>query len=450
MQPAKWTAPEAIVDNKYSVASDVWSFGVTVVEIVQDGGGPYPQVSNPAVMEMVVAGARHPQPPNCSDVVYAVLLRCWAHDPANRPDFVVLADEFLLLRMARNSILPEDSGVTVQTPCTLGNHGYEYVGNDHQHSTASILGTVPAVTVEEICAAAPEEMQTKPPKEMSICEDVGGPRVVRLHSTSARGQSEHGGISTDPYIQLASVGSVVGRASHLLAWQEPDVLTGNTSLPHGRQDISSSCSPRIAIASTTATTALDDGIPLSPFYQPHSHHTEVAVVVRRETLEVGAGDGRGHISAPQAQPTVDTPATPANDPVLLGTAADAAELASVAANRQHWSDQANANLQESHWLATTTGSAATHKGSGQVPEQEQAEKDDPAGDIMFKVHPRGNVVAVGAAVNMGKNKKQKGSRPKKQKGSHYQQPEDTGGMIMNPMIAAINSNSQTSSEHTHC
>ena len=67
---------------------------------------PYPGVSNPAVLEMVrdhESHQAHPQPPNCSDVVYAALLRCWARDPVLRPDFVALAGEFVLLR---NSLIP--------------------------------------------------------------------------------------------------------------------------------------------------------------------------------------------------------------------------------------------------------------------------------------------------------------------------------------------------------
>ena len=141
--PAKWTAPEAIAGSKYSVGSDVWSFAITVVEIIQDGIQPYPGVSNPEVLELVTARGdyqTHPQPPSCSDAVYAALLPCWARDPAMRPDFVVLAEEFLLLR---NSIIPESSGndaaglTDVHTPCNSGNHGPEYIGSHHDVSTAS-------------------------------------------------------------------------------------------------------------------------------------------------------------------------------------------------------------------------------------------------------------------------------------------------------------------------
>ena len=39
--PVRWTAPEAMKDSKYTQASDVWSFGITLVEVYTDGAQPY-------------------------------------------------------------------------------------------------------------------------------------------------------------------------------------------------------------------------------------------------------------------------------------------------------------------------------------------------------------------------------------------------------------------------
>ena len=140
LQPVRWTAPEAIANNKYSSASDVWSFAITVVEIMQDGGLPYRGISNPAVMEMVAEGGgyqTHAQPSNCSDLVYVVLLRCWATDPATRPDFVTLAEDFRLLHagssLPSSSTLPEPhapldrAGNTEPDPAHRNDHAMAHV-----------------------------------------------------------------------------------------------------------------------------------------------------------------------------------------------------------------------------------------------------------------------------------------------------------------------------------
>jgi serine/threonine protein kinase len=40
--PVKWTAPEAVYQRKFSIKSDVWSFGVLLYELITYGRVPYP------------------------------------------------------------------------------------------------------------------------------------------------------------------------------------------------------------------------------------------------------------------------------------------------------------------------------------------------------------------------------------------------------------------------
>jgi len=76
------------MSQKFSIASDVWSYGITCVEIFQDGAAPYPLVpSNPAVITLVTTGGVHPCPLACPEFVYATLARCWALEPEARPAF---------------------------------------------------------------------------------------------------------------------------------------------------------------------------------------------------------------------------------------------------------------------------------------------------------------------------------------------------------------------------
>ena len=42
--PIKWTAPEAANYSKFSIKSDVWSFGILLTELVTYGRIPYPGI----------------------------------------------------------------------------------------------------------------------------------------------------------------------------------------------------------------------------------------------------------------------------------------------------------------------------------------------------------------------------------------------------------------------
>ena len=51
--PIKWTAPEAANYNRFTIKSDVWSFGILLTEIVTYGRVPYPG-KEPAVLFVLI------------------------------------------------------------------------------------------------------------------------------------------------------------------------------------------------------------------------------------------------------------------------------------------------------------------------------------------------------------------------------------------------------------
>jgi serine/threonine protein kinase len=89
--PVRWTAPEAMETLRFTPASDVWSFGIVVIELLTDGQTPYHGMSNPDVMNLTMSGGRHAKPPLCTQTLFEFLLGCWQHDPKRRPTFETIA-----------------------------------------------------------------------------------------------------------------------------------------------------------------------------------------------------------------------------------------------------------------------------------------------------------------------------------------------------------------------
>ena len=88
--PIKWTAPEAALFNRFSIKSDVWSFGILLVELITHGRVPYPGMTNGEVLAKVEQGYRMPPPPGCPDALYQIMMDCWKQEAEERPTFEYL------------------------------------------------------------------------------------------------------------------------------------------------------------------------------------------------------------------------------------------------------------------------------------------------------------------------------------------------------------------------
>ncbi|XP_073470075.1 receptor tyrosine-protein kinase erbB-3 [Aquarana catesbeiana] len=98
--PIKWMALESIHFGKYTHQSDVWSYGVTLWEMMTFGDEPYPGIRLSEVPDLLEKGERLPQPVISTIDVYMVMVKCWMIDENVRPTFKELGNEFT--RMARD------------------------------------------------------------------------------------------------------------------------------------------------------------------------------------------------------------------------------------------------------------------------------------------------------------------------------------------------------------
>ncbi|TVK90657.1 Tyrosine-protein kinase JAK1 [Bagarius yarrelli] len=106
--PVFWYAPECLIHCKFYRASDVWSFGVTMYELLtycdascspmsvflQMIGPTHGQMTVTRLVGVLEEGQRLPKPDGCSDKVYALMRRCWESTPDKRIDFKGLIAAF--------------------------------------------------------------------------------------------------------------------------------------------------------------------------------------------------------------------------------------------------------------------------------------------------------------------------------------------------------------------
>ncbi|KAI5899651.1 kinase-like protein [Schizophyllum commune H4-8] len=86
---ANWAAPEVLQSGQLSDKSDIYAFACVVYELFA-GHAPFADVPNGGcaiLFKVVIAKERAARPlsPVLSDAVWALVTRCWAHEPAERP-----------------------------------------------------------------------------------------------------------------------------------------------------------------------------------------------------------------------------------------------------------------------------------------------------------------------------------------------------------------------------
>uniref|UniRef100_A0A671UNF7 Discoidin domain-containing receptor 2 n=1 Tax=Sparus aurata TaxID=8175 RepID=A0A671UNF7_SPAAU len=93
--PIRWMAWESILLGKFTTASDVWAFGVTLWEIFTlCKEQPYSLLSDEQVIENTGEFFRNQGrqiflygPPLCPPSLFELMMRCWSRDLADRPTF---------------------------------------------------------------------------------------------------------------------------------------------------------------------------------------------------------------------------------------------------------------------------------------------------------------------------------------------------------------------------
>lgn len=92
--PIKWSALEVIENNEYSTKSDVWSFGIVMMELFTYGEKPYGEWTATYTVFKLNQNYRMPRPQEMPEPLYDTLFKCWDVDPMRRPTFEYLTEYF--------------------------------------------------------------------------------------------------------------------------------------------------------------------------------------------------------------------------------------------------------------------------------------------------------------------------------------------------------------------
>ncbi|XP_014650429.1 PREDICTED: ephrin type-A receptor 6-like [Ceratotherium simum simum] len=123
--PIRWTAPEAIAYRKFSSASDAWSYGIVMWEVMSYGERPYWEMSNQDVILSIEEGYRLPAPMGCPASLHQLMLHCWQKERNHRPkftDIVSFLDKLIRSPSALHTlvedilVMPESPGEVPEYP----------------------------------------------------------------------------------------------------------------------------------------------------------------------------------------------------------------------------------------------------------------------------------------------------------------------------------------------
>uniref|UniRef100_A0A8C7HHL8 Ephrin type-B receptor 3 n=2 Tax=Oncorhynchus kisutch TaxID=8019 RepID=A0A8C7HHL8_ONCKI len=132
--PIRWTAPEAIAYRKFTSASDVWSYGIVMWEVMSYGERPYWDMSNQDVINAVEQDYRLPPPMDCPTALHQLMLDCWVKERNLRPKFsqIVATLDKLIRNAASLKVVTsstQSSGDLLRIGVTLAGHQKKILGS---------------------------------------------------------------------------------------------------------------------------------------------------------------------------------------------------------------------------------------------------------------------------------------------------------------------------------
>ena len=100
--PVRWMSPESLLYGRFTVKSDVWSYGVLMWEVFTFATQPYFGATNQEVIDNIRGLILLKCPSLCTQEMYEIMLECWQKMPIKRPQIGAILQS--LERLQQNNV----------------------------------------------------------------------------------------------------------------------------------------------------------------------------------------------------------------------------------------------------------------------------------------------------------------------------------------------------------
>ncbi|GFG30260.1 hypothetical protein Cfor_11804, partial [Coptotermes formosanus] len=111
--PVRWMSPESVMYGRFTLESDVWSYGVVLWEIYSFGKQPYYGQSNEEVVKLILQGIMLIPPEDCPQVIWDLMRSCWKTEARDRIRFT---DIYARLKKAYEELEQSPASTSVPLP----------------------------------------------------------------------------------------------------------------------------------------------------------------------------------------------------------------------------------------------------------------------------------------------------------------------------------------------
>jgi serine/threonine protein kinase len=107
--PVRWMSPESVLYGRFTLESDIWSYGVLLWEIYSFGKQPYYGHTNEEAVKLILDGIMLIPPEDCPSLICELMKNCWKTEPRDRIKFPNICDK---LELAHESF--DEDAVSIQ------------------------------------------------------------------------------------------------------------------------------------------------------------------------------------------------------------------------------------------------------------------------------------------------------------------------------------------------